>query len=49
MAFDLGCLLGGARASLSKARDLLDALPAFSRYDAEPRSCTGAAGTVQVY
>ena len=48
LAFDVGILLYQARAAIQDVRNILDALPAFSRYDAEPRSCTGAAGTVQV-
>jgi hypothetical protein len=49
LAFDVGILLYQARAAIQDVRDILDALPPFSRYDAEPRSATSAAGTVQVY
>jgi hypothetical protein len=38
MAWDVGLELLTARAAIQKATDLLSALPAFSRFDAEPRT-----------
>jgi hypothetical protein len=37
-AWDVGLELLAARAAIQKATDLLGALPAFSRHDAEPRT-----------
>jgi hypothetical protein len=45
LGWDVGLELLAARASIQRAIDLLNALPAMGRYDAEPRS----AGAVHSY
>ena len=46
LSFDVGILLYQARAAVQEVRDLLDALPAFTARDAEPRSYTDSSRTV---